>query len=94
MGTFRAKILEETWSSKRHLDVDQRDFAQMDFLSTLIAQVANSADQYSLVSIQLLEWIRHTVDPDIQYTLRYGEKKLGIFRLDGYSPWTRTAYEF
>lgn len=74
--------------------VDPDDFAQMEFLSTPIAQVANSTDQYSQVSIQWLEWIRQTEDPDVQHALRYGEKKLGVYRLDGFSAKTRTAYEF
>lgn len=74
--------------------VDPDDFAQMEFLSTPIAQVANNTDQYSLMSIQWLERIRQTADPDVQHALRYGEKKLEIFKVDGYSIQTRTAYEF
>ena len=86
-------LVGDTW--KTDVICDRKKFVR-----TPIAQVPThgytAEDQYSKESIQWLEWLMREKGIQIRHALNGGEYKVPgtKYRLDGYDPTTRTAYEY
>ena len=86
-------LVEGTWK----MDVV---CASKRFVQSPIAQVPVQGyvaeDNYSMESIQWLEWMMKEKGVEIQHALNGGEYRVPgtKYRLDGYDPLTRTAYEY
>ena len=88
----REVLVGDTW--KTDVICDRKKFVR-----TQIAQVPahgyTAEDQYSKESIQWLEWLMREKGIQIRHALNGGEYRVPgtKYRLDGYDPTTRTAYE-
>ena len=72
--------------------------SEKEFVRTPIAKIPPSGynDQYSIVSIQWLEWMPRVSNVEIKHALKKGEKPLPgkRYKLDGYCEETNTTYEY